>query len=125
MKMKLSLLAIALLLALAIPAYSQPGTPILTAVDPVSGAIGDDFTAQGDNLDVSSVAALYLTDGKNDVQVLISEQTLTSIKFQLPPEAKPGRFALMVLTKGTKGNDARYIEEPVKITIEPAEKPIT
>jgi uncharacterized membrane protein len=61
------------------------------------------------------VAALYLTDGKNDIKVPIIEQTATSIKFRIPPEAQPGRFALMVLTKG---KEAKFIEEPVKITIE-------
>jgi hypothetical protein len=121
-EMKISLLSIVLLLAVAIPALAQPGTPMLTAVEPASGKVGDVFVVQGNNIDEAHVAALYLTDGKNDVKVLITERTATSIKFQVPPEAKAGRFALMVLTTG---KDARYIEEPVKITLEPADKPTT
>jgi len=70
---------------------------------------------QGVNLGLENVAALYLTDGKADTKVVIAEQTVTSIKFQIPPEAKVGRFALMVLTKG---KDSKFIEEPVKITVE-------
>ncbi len=61
------------------------------------------------------MAALYLTDGKTDVKVPIIEQTGTSIKFRIPSEAKPGRLALMVLTKD---KPPRLIEEPVKITVE-------
>jgi len=110
-------------MVLAFPAFSQPSTPMLSAVEPASGTIGDAFVATGNNLDDAAVTALFLTDGKNDIKVLITEQTATSIKFKLPPTAKQGRFALMVLTKG---KDARYIEEPVKITVEvPAEKPTT
>lgn len=119
--MRLSLLLL-LLLAAALPAFSQPVTPMMTAVEPVSGKAGDVFVVQGDHMDGATVAALYLTDGKTDVKVVITEQTATSIKFQVPLEAKAGRYALMVLTKG---QNARYIEEPVKITIEPAEKPAT
>jgi len=61
------------------------------------------------------VAGLYLTDGKVDIKVPIIEQTATSIKFRIPSEAKPGRLALMVLTKD---KPPRLIEEPVKITVE-------
>jgi hypothetical protein len=89
--------------------------PHMTAVEPATGTPGDVMTVTGENLDQSSVAALYLTDGKNDTKVAITEQTATSIKFKIPPEAKAGRFALMVLTRG---KEPKLIEEPVKVTIE-------
>jgi len=73
------------------------------------------MVVQGTNLDRDNVAALYLTDGQTDVKVPIIEQTATSIKFKIPPEAKPGRLSLMVLSKGT---DPKLIQEPVKITVE-------
>ena len=59
---------------------------------------------------------MYLTDGKSDTKMEILEQTDTLVKFRIPPGTKPGRFAVMVLTNA---KDARLIEEPVKITVEP------
>jgi hypothetical protein len=97
------------------PLQAQSPVPRMTTVEPASGTIGDVLTATGDNLDRDSVAALYLTDGKSDVKVVITEQTATSIKFRIPPEAKTGRCVLMVLTKG---KDPKLIEEPVKVTVE-------
>jgi len=117
--MRISLLSIPLLVALALPAnlQSQAGMPWISAVEPASGKVGDVLSIQGVNLGQDSVAALYLTDGNTDLKVLMIEQTSTSIRFRIPPEAKPGRFALMVLTKG---NVPKLIEEPVKITVESA-----
>ena len=36
-------------------------------------------------------------------------------KFKIPAAAKAGRFSLMILTGG---KDPKYIEQPVKVTIE-------
>jgi len=115
--MRISLLSIPLLVALALPAnlQSQAGMPWISAVEPASGKVGDVLAIQGVNLGQDNVATLYLTDGKTDLKVLMIEQTATSIRFRIPPEAKPGRFGLMVLTKG---NVPKLIEEPVKITVE-------
>lgn len=90
--------------------------PMIGSVDPASGKAGDLLTARGTHLGRDRVAALFLTDGTNDFKVAIVEQTSDTIKFKIPENAKPGRLALMVLTPGP---DARLIEEPVKITIEP------
>jgi len=116
--MRISLLSIVLLLAVALTAYSQdqPAAPMMNTVDPASGRAGDVLTAQGAGLGQNAVTALYLTNGQVDTKVIIIEQTQTSIKFRIPPNAKAGRFALMVLTAG-KG--AKLIEEPVKVTVEP------
>lgn len=115
--MRISLSSIPLYIALAVPAYSQPaaGFPLVNSVEPESGRAGDVLNAHGENLGQDTVASVYLTDGKTDTKVLIIEQTAKSIKFRIPPEAKPGRFALMVLTKG---QNPKLIEEPVKITID-------
>lgn len=117
--MRLSALSIPLLIALALPANPQApgGMPMATSVDPGVGRVGDLLVIQGINLDRANVAALYLTDGSVDIKVAIVEQTATSITFKIPPEAKPGRFALMVLTTGKA---PKLIEEPVKLTVEPA-----
>ena len=114
--MKNSVLIAALLLAGALAArlHAQAAMPLIREVEPASGTYGDVFTATGDNLEPAQVAALYLTDGKNDIKVVITEQTADSIKFQIPAGMAKGHFALMILTKG---KDAKFIEEPVKVTI--------
>jgi len=115
-----SLMSIPLLLALALPAslQSQTGMPLMRSVDPTSGHAGDVLTIQGDNLSRDDVTALYLTNDSGDIKVAIVDQSSASIKFTIPREAKPGRFALMVLTsKG--GGGPKLIEQPVKVTVEP------
>lgn len=110
-------LAIAIFLALAVPfgMIGQSTVPQMRKVDPASGRSGDVVAVTGDNLDQDTVAALYLTDGKEDVKVEITEQTTTVIKFRIPANAKTGRLMLMVLTKG---KDPKLIEGPVKVLIE-------
>ena len=118
--MGMSLISIPLLLAYALPAglQAQTGMPIIRSVEPTSCRIGDVLTIQGDNLGRDDVTTLYLTNTDVDIKVPIIEQTSTSIKFRVPREAKPGRFALMVLTaKG--GGGQKLIEQPVKVTVEP------
>ena len=114
--MKNSILAAALLaLFLPIALSGESAMPQMSSVEPGSGVGGDVLAVTGEKLDQNNVAAVYLTDGKNDVKVVITEQTATSIKFRIPAGAKPGRFALMVLTSG---KDPKLIEEPVKVTVE-------
>jgi len=120
--MRLSALSIPLLIALALPAYPQApvALPMATSVEPGEGHVGDLVVIQGVNLDRANVAALFLTDGTIDIKVAIVAQTATSITFKIPPDAKPGRFALMVLTTG---KTPKLIEEPVKLTVVPATTP--
>ena len=115
--MKISLLAIPLVLGFSLPLHSETDgrVPIMTAVDPAAGTSGDVLTVQGTNLGDEERAAVFLTDGKNDFKVVIVAQTATWIQFKIPAEATAGRFSLMVLTKG---KDSRL--EPVKVTVEPA-----
>jgi hypothetical protein len=112
--MKLSLL-VSLLLAASFAAYAQSVNPRMTAVDPDTGKSGDVITVTGENLGKGIVAKVLLTDGKNDVEVQIVEQTDTSIKFKIPAKIGSGRLALMILTS-TKPQ--QYIEQPVKVSIE-------
>ncbi len=117
--MKIPLVLILFLFGSSLPSRSETdtGMPIMTAVDPGAGTNGDLVTAQGANLSSDIVAAVFLTDGKNDLKAVIVEQAPTSIKFKIPPNAKAGRYALMVLTQG---KDSKLIEEPVKLTVEPS-----
>jgi hypothetical protein len=89
----------------------------MTSVDPPNAKRGDVITVTGENLTKDMVAKVYLTDGgdgKNDIEVQVTEQTATSLKFKIPAKAT-GRLALMILTT-TK--PAQLIEQPVKITID-------
>lgn len=102
--------------------YAQSTLPQMQTVDPSTAKAGDVVAVTGENLGTAIVASLYLTDGKADIKVEITEQSDTAIKFKIPAAVKTGRFALMVLTKG---KDAKYIEEPVKVLIEPPLTPPT
>jgi hypothetical protein len=86
----------------------------MISVDPPNGKKGDVIAVTGENLQKDLVSKVYLTDGKNDLIVEVTEQTDTSIKFKIPAKAA-GRLALMILTAG---KDAKYIEQPVKLTID-------
>jgi hypothetical protein len=113
--MKLSFVS-TLLLAAGLTAWAQEGLPRMLSVDPPSGKKGDTIVVSGENLDKAKVDKVFLTDGKNDTPVEVTEQTDTSIKFKIPDKAATGgRLAVMILTSG---KDAKYIEQPVKVMIE-------
>ena len=105
----------ALLLACVPVLFGQEAMPRMTAVEPATGKAGVVVTVTGENLTKPGVDKLFLTDGKNDLEVKITEQAATAIKFQVPADAKPGRLSLMILTGG---KEPKYIEQPVKVTIE-------
>jgi len=113
-QMKLSF-GIALLVAAAIAVFAQTAMPRMASVEPQNGKVGDVMVVSGENLQKDAVSKLFLTDGTNDIQVEISDQTEKEIKFKIPAKAKPGRLALMVLTGG---KEPKLIEQPVKITID-------
>jgi hypothetical protein len=106
---------IALLMVLASLAVGQEAMPRMTTVEPGNGKVGDELVVTGENLGKPGVAKLYLTDGKNDTEVTVTDQAATAIKFKIPAGAKPGRFSLMILTGG---KEPKYIEQPVKVTVE-------
>ena len=106
-----------LLAAFVLPAslIADSSAPHMRFVEPVNAQAGDIVTATGENLGASSIAALYLTDGKHDTKVVIIKETATSITFRVPPGTEPGRLALMVLTTG---ESPKLIEEPVRVEIQ-------
>lgn len=115
--MRLSYAAPVLLfvLMLSVCLFAQTTMPQMKSVDPGNGKAGDLLTVTGENLDKANVAKLYLTDGTHDIEVSMEAQEATSIKFKIPAKAKPGRLALMVLTRG---KDPKLIEQPVKVLID-------
>lgn len=106
---------VALHLSVAVCLLIAQGMPKMATVEPATGKVGTDMTISGENLDKKQVAEIYLTDGKNDVKLPVTEQTATTIKFKVPPAVKAGRFSLMLLTSGP---DPKLIEQPVRVTIE-------
>jgi hypothetical protein len=88
--------------------------PRMTTVEPQSAKTGDIVTVTGENLQKEQVAKVFLTDGKVDIAVQITEQTDTTLKIKIP-KAAAGRFALMIQTAG---KEPKLIEQPVKVTVE-------
>jgi hypothetical protein len=118
--MKLSLM-VPLLLTASVVAWAQQAMPRMTTVDPANGKGGDIIAVTGENLQKDLVTKVFLTDGKNDLAVEVTEQTATTIKFKIPAKAAVGqRLTLMVLTTG---KDAKYIEQPVKVMIDDPNAP--
>lgn len=106
-----------LFVALLLPANLSPqaAMPLIVSVEPVSCKAGDVLSAQGANLGPDLVAELYLTDGKIDLKLRILQQSSKSISFKIPVEVKPGRYAVMVLTRES---EPKLIEQPVKLTVD-------
>jgi hypothetical protein len=102
------------LVAACLTVLAQQPMPRMTSAEPANGKAGDVIAVTGENLDKAQVAKVYLTDGKNDYEVEVTEQAATGLKFKIPSKAN-GRLALMILTAG---KDAKLIEQPVKVTVE-------
>src|SRR4051812_31110614 len=99
-----------LLMVFGLTAWAQQ-MPRMTTVEPANGKAGDVITVTGENLDKAQVAKVFLTDGKNDIPVVVVEQEDKILKLKVPAKAK-GRFALMLLTTG---KEPKYVEQPVKL----------
>ena len=102
------------LLALSLDSMAQGKSPRLTTVTPDTGKAAAEYSAAGENLAKDVVKELYLTNGKDDIKVVIVTQKDEAIQFKVPPLTKPGRYSLMVLSADGK----QFIEQPVKLTIE-------
>lgn len=101
------------LLAFAILLYAFQELPRCTSLEPDTAKAGATVSIKGENLNKNSIAEVYLTDGKNDTKVTVSEQTDVEIKFQVP-QITPGRYHLATLT----ANRQRMIDQPVVLTVE-------
>jgi hypothetical protein len=104
---------IALLLISAGTLSAFQGLPRCTTVDPDTAKTGDTVNVTCANVDMTTFADLYLTDGKEDTKAAITEHTADKITFQVP-RIKPGRYHLAFLTS----NKASMIEQPVVLTVE-------
>jgi hypothetical protein len=118
--MRLSITLVGLLVLVAVaaapPLVAQETIPRCSSVEPMSGKVGTEIVITGENLGKETVAELYLTDGKNDIKIAMTEQSATSIKSKIPPAAKVGeRYRLMILTRG---KEPKLIEQPVRFEVE-------
>jgi hypothetical protein len=109
--MKTWLIALLLISCAALVAFQ--GQPRCTAVEPDTAKTGDTVNVTCENVNKSTVADLYLTDGKDDTKISVMEHTDDKIKFQVP-RIKPGRYHIAVLT----ANKASMIEQPIALTVE-------
>jgi hypothetical protein len=90
-------------------------TPLVRTLAPTPARPGSELVATGQNLGKDFVASVYLTQGENTYQLEVTSQTPETIKAKVPADLKPGRFGLMVLTRGEVPRD---IDEPVFVNIE-------
>ncbi len=95
---------------------AQETLPRFTSVDPTAGKVGTVITVTGENIGKNVVAKVYFTDGQNDIEVLATDHTETSLKVKIPAEAKVGvHYKLMILTRG---KDPKLIEQPVRVEVQ-------
>ena len=105
-----------ILCAAALAAFSfAQESPRMKSVEPASGKAGDELTVSGENLDAKFVKEVYLTDGKTDFKLQVTQQAAELIKVKISEKVKPGRYSLMVLTAE---KTPKLIEQPVKCTVE-------
>src|ERR1043165_7580081 len=109
--MKLSSILILLAASLL---YGQDSMPRMPTAARAHGKVGGEVTISGENLYKANIGKVYLTNGKDDLECEVKEQSATAVKIKIPAKAT-GRMALMILTSG---KEPKLIEQPVKVTIE-------
>jgi len=106
----LGIVAAAALLLLQVSSLFAQGSPMITSVDPTSGKVSDTITASGQNLAKPRVAAVFLSDKKNDYKATVVEETDDKIVLKVPQVA-PGDYNISIQV----GN-AIFIQ-PVRFTV--------
>jgi hypothetical protein len=101
------------------PSVSAQSFPRMTKAEPSYAMAGELVSVTGENLAKKDVSKVYLTDGKDDIELALTEQTGTEVKFKVPGSVTAKRFTLMILTPGP---EPRLIEQPCKLTVETAEE---
>jgi hypothetical protein len=106
-----ALLAICFFATVALVPAQQPEgppLPVMQAVDPTTTTVGQVVTITGANLG-KRLAAVYLTDGKNDFKLTLLEKSETTLKVKIPVGTPHGHFRLMALTSDDPG---LFVEQP-------------
>jgi hypothetical protein len=115
--MKLSLFT-SILSATGLLALASDPAPQMTDISQKAAKPGEIIIVSGQGLNSKNIDEIYLTDHKFDMRVKVLEQTQTTVKFRVPPFAKPGRTQLLFLTKG---DEPKLLEQPVYLLIEDPE----
>jgi hypothetical protein len=99
---------------LAMCLSAQSNSPILRSLDKSEALRGEVVAVSGENLAKPGVAALFLTNGKEDFPVEVLEQTDRTIRFTVSKDVAFGRCGLLLVTGGAS---PLYIEQPVKLNV--------
>jgi IPT/TIG domain-containing protein len=94
MFLKISFIALVLLLCLA-PRASGQNSPKITTVAPAAGKVNDSVTLTGENLGKDSVSAVFLSDDKDDYKATVMEQANGKIVLKVP-EVKSGGYNISI-----------------------------
>lgn len=93
------------------PLIFAQGNPQVTGVDPSTGKVNDNVTVAGENLGKGSVAAVFLSDDKNDYKAAIVEQSEDKIVMKVP-QVKSGDYNISIQV----GNN--IFIKPVRFTVQ-------
>jgi IPT/TIG domain len=108
--LKFALLVAAMLFVLPAHSLVAQDSPSVTAVDPQSGSANDTITLTGEHLDKSHVAAVFLSDDKDDHKASVVSQAADKITIKVPA-VKPGGYNISIQA----GN--AILIEPVRFTV--------
>ena len=92
---------------------ASPPLPVMKTVTPELAKVGQSVTITGKNLG-KRVAAIYLTDGKQDWQLTLVEQTETKIVAKIPGGIPNRQLRLMARTPD---NPSVLVEQPLLIEV--------
>jgi hypothetical protein len=106
-----SVLVLAVTIALLAPRLFAQNGPHVAAVDPASAKVNDSVSITGQNLGKASVAAIYLSDDKDDYKATLSDQADGKITFKIP-QVKTGSYNISLQVSGT------ILIQPVRISIQ-------
>jgi IPT/TIG domain len=102
----------AALLALSVaPLRAQDTAARVTGVDPATGKANDTVTIAGENLGKAKVAAVFLSDDKDDHKAVVVSQEADKIVFKVP-DVKPGDYNVSI-----QAGNAIFIQ-PIKFTVQ-------
>jgi hypothetical protein len=93
---------------------SPKPTPLMRTVEPTPVKVSEVVTIKGDHLDKDFISAVYVSDGKKDIQVTVQTQTSDTVSFKVPAELKPGSYRVIVLLNIA---EPTLVEEPVRLNI--------
>jgi hypothetical protein len=108
---RISLLALAAIFALVIPAALAQDNARVTGVDPAAGKANDTVTVAGENLGKNKVAAIFLSDDKDDHKATVVSQEADKIVIKIP-SVKPGDYNVSI-----QSGNSIFIQ-PVRFTVQ-------